>query len=394
MASSLLYGLQPIGALGSLNESEVIMNNKALTVLLIVCLPFVFSGCGEREAKTESEPPVVGTFTINSENVPLTSLISGRVTAYRVAEVRPQVSGLVLKRLFAEGGYVDEGQQLYQIDPDTYKANFAKARANMLNLEKLALRKENLKNQRSISDQDYEDSLYAWEQAKADTELARLNLEYCQVKAPLSGKIGRSNITEGALVTNGQAQAMAVINQLDPIFIDLTPAMNQILKVERLFDGLADAQKYHQGASVKLFLEDGSAYPLTGTIKFLNNSVDEATGTVTLRAEFPNPDHRLLPGMFVRAEITEGVIDDGILVPQQALTRDLKGGAQVWVINADDTVSLRSVVADRTVGNTWLVTEGLDHGERVVTQGLQKLTTGLKVKPRAATNLEIVLAYK
>lgn len=369
------------------------MSNKTLIALLLLCLPFGAAGCGGQDSKSESDPPVVGTFTINSESVPLTSLISGRVIAYRVAEVRPQVSGIVLKRMFEEGGYVQEGQELYQIDPDSYKANFTKAQANMVNLEKLALRKENLKKQRSISDQDYEDTLYAWQQAKADTELARLNLEYCQVKAPLSGKIGRSNITEGALVTNGQAQPMAVINQLDPVFIDLTPAMNQILKVERLFDGAAEAQQYHLGASVKLFLEDGSAYPWTGRIKFLNNSVDEGTGTVTLRAEFPNPDHRLLPGMFVRAEITEGVIEDGLLVPQQALTRDVKGGAQVWVLNDDDTVSLRSVKADRTVGNTWLVTEGLKSGERVVTQGLQKLVAGMTVSPQAATNLDIILAF-
>ena len=369
------------------------MTNKTLIVLLIACLPFLPTGCGRQDSKAESPPPVVGTYTINSESVPLTSLVSGRVTAYRVAEVRPQVSGIVLKRMFEEGAYVKEGQQLYQIDPDTYKAGFAKAQANMLNLEKLARRKESLKNQRSISDQDYEDSLYAWEQARADTELARLNLEYCQVKAPLNGKIGRSNITEGALVTNGQPQAMTTINQLDPVFIDLSPAMNQILKAERLFEGAADAQKYHLGASVKLFLEDGSPYPLTGRIKFLNNSVDEATGTVALRAEFPNPDHRLLPGMFVRAEITEGIIEGGILIPQQALTRDLKGDAQVWVVNADNTVSLRRVEADRTVGNTWLVTSGLENGERVVSQGLQKLTNGMTVSPQAATNLEIIMAF-
>ena len=370
------------------------MTNKVFTILLIACLPLAVTGCDDHDSKAESSPPVVGTYTINSESVTLTSLISGRVIAYRVAEVRPQVSGIVLKRMFEEGGYVEEGQQLYQVDSNTYKANFAKAQANMLNLEKLSIRKGNLKNQRSISEQDYEDSLYAWEQAKADTELARLNLEYCQVRAPLSGKIGRSNITEGALVTNGQAQAMAVINQLDPIFIDLTPAMNQILKTERLFPGGAEARKLGLGATVKLYLEDGSAYPLTGRIKFLDNNVDEATGTVALRAEFPNPDHQLLPGMFVRAEITEGVIDEGILVPQQALTRDMKGGAQVWVVNADNTVSLRSVEADRTVGNTWLVISGLQSGERVVTQGLQKLANGMAVRPQEATNLSLVLAFK
>lgn len=360
---------------------------------LIICLTIAVTGCDNSTPAVSRPAPVVGVYTIKSADVPLTTFVSGRVAAYRVAEVRPQVSGIVLKRMFEEGAIVEEGQQLYQIDPDTYRANHAKASANMTNLEKLSQRKENLKNQRSISTQDYEDTLYAWEQAKADTELTRLSLDYCQVKAPLNGKIGRSNITEGALVTNGQAQPMAVINQLDPIFVDLTPAMNRILQTESMFASLAAESGFYQNAPVKLVLGDGSSYPLQGQIKFLDNNVDEATGTVALRAEFPNLSHKLLPGMFVQAEITEGVLKDGILLPQQALFRDTKGQAQVWVVTDDDKVEQRTIVADRPVGNAWLVTSGLADGDRVVTEGLQKLANGLSVAPRPATNVELKLAF-
>ncbi len=224
--------------------------------------------------------------------------------------------------------------------------------------------------------------------------LAALNLAYCQVKAPLTGRIGRSSITEGALVTSGQAQAMAVINQVDPIFVDLTPAMTQLLKVEETFRAGQADPAFFQEADVWLTLEDGSVYPLAGKIKFLDNRVDEGTGTVTLRAEFPNPNGRLLPGMYVRARVQEGVIKEGKVIPQQALTRDIKGNPQVWVVNAENVVELRKVTADRTLGNTWLITDGLAAGDRVVTEGLQRLAKGMEVSPREAGNVDIKLAFR
>ena len=368
---------------------------KKLLHAIVLSAMLALGGCNDSNQSAQAPPaPEVGTYTVKSERIPLSTELPGRTTAYRVAEVRPQVNGIVLKRLFEEGAIVQEGDQLYQIDPDVYKATYDKAVANMENLEKAAQRKASLKDQKSISAQDYEDALYAWEQAKADVELARLNLTYCQVKAPLSGRIGRSSITEGALVTNGQAQTMAVINQVDPIFVDLTPAMTQLLRVEKTFRSGQSDPAFLQDADVWLTLEDGSVYHLAGKIKFLDNKVDEGTGTVTLRAEFPNPDGKLLPGMYVRARVQEGIVDDGKIVPQQALFRGMKGEPQVWVVTENNTVEVRKIKADRTLGNTWLVTEGLKAGEKVVTEGLQRLTAGMAVTPKDASNLDIKLAYR
>ena len=373
--------------------SEDIM--KKLLSAIVISAALLLPGCNDASQTSQGPPATeVGVYTVKSEPVPLSTELPGRTTAYRVAEVRPQVSGIVLKRKFEEGAMVKEGDELYQIDPDVYKANYDKAVANMENLERVAKRKQSLVAQKSISAQDYEDALYAWEQAKADVELARLNLTYCQVKAPLSGRIGRSNITEGALVTNGQAQAMAVINQVNPMFVDLTPAMTQLLKVESTFRSGQAEPSFFQEAEVWLTLEDGSVYPLAGHIKFLDNAVDQGTGTVTLRAEFPNPDGRLLPGMYVRARVQEGIVNDGMVIPQQALFRDIKGQPQVWVVGEDNIVASRAVKADRTLGNTWLVTEGLKAGDKVVTEGLQRLANGQLVAPREAGNIDIKLAFR
>lgn len=366
---------------------------KVLSSLLLSAF-FILPGCNDAGQNAQAPPaPTVGTYTVKSEAIAVSTELPGRTTAYRTAEVRPQVNGIVLKRKFEEGAIVQEGQELYQIDPDVYKANYSKAVANTENLERAAKRQARLKDQNSVSAQDYEDALYAWEKAKADVELARLNLVYTQVKAPLTGRIGKSNITEGALVTNGQAQVMAVINQIDPIFVDLTPAMTLLLKVENSFRAGEAEPAFFQDADVWLTLEDGSVYPLAGKIKFLNNEVDQSTGTVTLRAEFPNPDGRLLPGMYVRARVQEGIVPDGKVIPQQALVRGIKGQAQVWVINEDNIAELREIKAERTIGNTWLVSGGLEPGEKVVTEGLQRLARGMTVSPREADNLDIKLAF-
>ena len=368
---------------------------KKFVSALLLSAVLILPGCNDSSQNAQSRPaPEVGIYTVKSEVIPVSTELPGRTTAYRVAEVRPQVSGIVLKRKFEEGSLVEEGQELYQIDPDVYKANYDKAVANMENLERTAKRQASLKDRNSISAQDYEDALYAWEKSKADVELARLNLVYTQVKAPLAGRIGKSNITEGALVTNGQAQAMAVINQIDPMFVDLTPAMTQLLKVESTFRSEQADPAFLQDADVWLTMEDGSVYPLAGKIKFLNNEVDQSTGTVTLRAEFPNPEGRLLPGMYVRARVQEGIVQDGKVIPQQALVRGIKGQAQVWVVGEDNVVELRDVKADRTLGNTWLVTGGLQAGDRVVTEGLQQLAKGMTVNPRDASNVDIKLAYR
>ncbi len=364
------------------------------SIFLTALLMFSAAGCdGEKSAGRQPPSPEVGTYTVKSEPVTLTTELPGRTIACRVAEVRPQVNGIVQKRLFEEGSLVREGAGLYRIDSAVYRASYDKALARLQNTERTAGRLSTLKDRQSLSAQDYEDALYAWEQAKADAELARLNLEYCQVNAPLSGRIGRSNITEGALVTNGQAQALAVIQQIDPIYVDLTPAVSRILKADRRMETAGADSSFFQGAEVSLILEDGSPYPLTGRIKFLDNEVDQGTGSVALRAEFPNPDGKLLPGMFVRARVVESVRRDAALVPQQALTRDREGRALVWVVTDGGLAERREVTAERTVGNTWLVTAGLADGERVVTEGLGRLSPGLAVTPREAGNVNVQLAF-
>ena len=379
-------------------HTESIMKIRSITLIAAAVLFMVMnSGCGESQAtaeqRTQAPSPAVGVYTVKSEMVQLTAEFPGRTGAYRVAEVRPQVEGIILRRLFEEGAVVEEGQKLYEIDSAKYRAAYDKALALADNTGRTARRQESLKDRQSLSAQDYENALYAWQQAQADAELARLDLEYCRITAPITGRIGRSNITEGALVTSGQAQALAVIQQIDPIFVDLNPAVTKILKADQNRPGEEMAEAYYQGAEVILTLADGSQYPLPGAIKFLDSSVEEGTGTVTLRAEFPNPQGKLLPGMFVRAQVVEKEIPDGKLIPQQALFRDQKGQAQVWKVGADDVVEKVNVEVDRTIGNAWLVTAGLDDGDRVVTEGLQKMAQGLQVSPKASELVEIQLAF-
>ena len=366
---------------------------KKLFATLILSLSLTACGDGQNAGKGRPAP-TVGVYTIKSEAIPLASMLPGRTRAYRVSEIRPQVNGIVLTRSFIEGSMVAEGEELYQINPDIYKANYDKAKARMDNLDRSVKRKESLKKQASISDQDYEDTLYSLAQAKADVELARLNLEYSKVAAPFSGHIGKSNITEGALVTSGQAQAMAVINQVDPILVDLTPSINHLLAVDKNFQTEEDKPAFLQDSEVWLTLEDGSRYPLAGKMKFIDNEVDTGTGTVTMRAEFPNPKGTLLPGMYVRALVQEGVIPQGIVVPQQALVRDMKGNPQVWVVTEDNSVQLKPIATNRTLGNTWLVTGGLKAGDRVVTEGLQRLANDMPVTPEEAKNVTIKLDYE
>lgn len=366
-----------------------------LYAALIISFSLALSGCGDGQRSGQSAPPlVVGVYTVESKAIPLSTTLPGRTIAYRTAEVRPQVNGIVLKRTFEEGSMVTAGQDLYQIDPDIYKANYDRELALVEKLGRTAERQKSLKDQKSVSDQDYEDAHYAWEQAKANMELTRLNLAYSQIKAPVAGRIGKSTITEGALVTNGQAQAMAVINQIDPMFVDLTPSMNQLLQIERTFSTDQEKPAFLQDTDVQLTLEDGSIYALPGKMKFLDNEVNQGTGTVTLRAEFPNPKSQLLPGMYVRAQVQEGILPEGMVIPQQALIRDMKGNPQVWVVGPDNVIQLKSIKADRTLGNTWLVTEGLEPGDRGITEGLhQRLANGMVVSPKAAENVDIKLAY-
>jgi RND family efflux transporter, MFP subunit len=318
----------------------------------------------------------------------VTTELPGRTDAFRVAEVRPQVSGIVLRRNFTEGSDISAGDSLYQIDPATYKAAYDSAKGEMAKAEAAAniahltvKRYEPLVGTQYISRQEYDQAVANARQAdasviaaQASVETARINLAYTKVSSPINGRIGKSSVTEGALVTNGQASALATVQQLDPIYVDVTQSSNDFMHLKQ-----SNLQKNNATSSVQLLMENGQPYPLKGTLQFSDVTVDESTGSITLRAVFPNPQHRLLPGMFVRARIDEGIQPDAILVPQQGVTRTPRGDATVLVVNDKDQVELRNVIAPQAIGERWLITEGLKDGDRVVVSGLQKIHPGATV---------------
>ncbi|AGN80356.1 MULTISPECIES: toluene efflux RND transporter periplasmic adaptor subunit TtgA [Pseudomonas] len=361
----------------------------AVTALVsAVALATLLSGCKKEEAAPAAQAPQVGVVTIQPQAFTLTSELPGRTTAYRVAEVRPQVNGIILKRLFKEGSDVKEGQQLYQIDPAVYEANLGNAQANLQATRSLAERYKQLIDEQAVSKQEYDDANAKRLQAEASLKSAQIDLRYTKVLAPISGRIGRSTFTEGALVSNGQTNAMATIQQLDPIYVDVTQSTAELLKLRR---DLASGQLKKAGenaASVQLVLEDGSLFKQEGRLEFSEVSVDETTGSVTLRALFPNPDHTLLPGMFVHARLNAGVNANAILAPQQGVTRDLKGSPTALVVNQENKVELRQLKASRTLGSDWLIEEGLNPGDRLITEGLQYVRPGVEVKVSEATNVK------
>lgn len=348
----------------------------------------LLAGCQDQQKPAAQKTPDVGVVTLKSESVLLSSDLPGRTSAYRVAEVRPQVSGIVQKRFFNEGAQVSKGQQLYQIDPASYQAAVEKAQANLDTTRNLAERYKRLVESKAISRQQYDDADASYKQAVAELKMARINLEYTRVLAPISGRISRSTITEGALVTTGQADALASINQLDPIYVDVTQASTDMLRLRRAMESGQLSMAGPDQVQIQLTLEDGSAYEQPGALKFSEVTVDPTTGAVTLRAAFANPNGLLLPGMFVHARLAEGVRQQAILVPQQGITRDLKGQATALVIGADNKAELREVKTLRTVGNQWLIEAGLQAGDRVITEGVQLAKPGLSLNPVPAKNID------
>ncbi|MGE8415925.1 MAG: efflux RND transporter periplasmic adaptor subunit EmhA [Pseudomonas sp.] len=360
----------------------------AVTALVTaVALASLLSGCKKEEAAPAPQAPQVGVVTLQPQAFTLTSELPGRTTAFRIAEVRPQVNGIILKRLFKEGGDVKEGQQLYQIDPSIYEATLKSAEANLQSTRSISDRYKQLVNEQAVSRQEYDTAVANRLQSEASLQNAQINLRYTKVLSPLTGRIGRSSVTEGALVSNGQATAMAVIQQLDPIYVDVTQSSVELLELRRELDSGRLQKVGDNAAKVKLTLEDGSQYKLDGKLEFSEVSVDETTGSVTLRAVFPNPDHTLLPGMFVHAQLQAGVNSAAILAPQQGVTRDLKGTPTALVVGPDNKVELRQLKASRTVGNQWLVDDGLKAGDRLITEGLQFVKPGIEVKASEATNV-------
>ncbi|MFJ9989159.1 efflux RND transporter periplasmic adaptor subunit [Pseudomonas putida] len=361
----------------------------AVTALVsAVALATLLSGCKKEEAAPAAQAPQVGVVTLQPQAFTLTSELPGRTSAYRVAEVRPQVNGIILKRLFKEGSDVKEGQQLYQIDPAVYEANLGNAQANLQATRSLAERYKQLIDEQAVSKQEYDDANAKRLQAEASLKSAQIDLRYTKVLAPISGRIGRSSVTEGALVSNGQTNAMATIQQLDPIYVDVTQSTAELLKLRRDLESGRLQKAGDNAAKVQLVLEDGSKFAGEGRLEFSEVSVDETTGSVTLRAVFANPDHTLLPGMFVHARLQAGVNANAILAPQQGVTRDLKGSPTALVVNKDNKVELRQLKASRTLGNEWLIEEGLNPGDRLITEGLQFVRPGVEVKVSEATNVK------
>ncbi|MBJ6800130.1 efflux RND transporter periplasmic adaptor subunit [Geomonas propionica] len=369
---------------------------QLLSVVVVLSGSLLLAGCGKKQqqAGPPMGPAEVGVIEVKPERVALTTELPGRTSPYLIAEVRPQVSGIVLKRVFTEGSDVKAGQVLYQIDPATYQAAYASAKASEARAEANVLPAK-LKEERfrelvkinAVSKQDYDAAYAALKQAEADVasakaavETARINLAYTKVTAPISGRIGRSTVTDGALVTASQPTALATIQQLSTVYVDVTQSSSDMLKLNRsLATGLLKRDQAGQ-ARVKLLLEDGTPYPVTGSLKFSDVTVDQSTGSITVRAVFPNPKQTLLPGMFVRAILEEGINESAILIPQRGVTRNAAGQAIVMVVGAENKVEPRPIQVARTVGDAWLVSSGLKPGEKVILEGLQKARPGTQVK--------------
>ncbi|MCS2156151.1 efflux RND transporter periplasmic adaptor subunit [Scandinavium sp. H11S7] len=366
---------------------SILSSLLASTLLLSSC-----DNAGDRPQHPQT--PHVTVHVITRAPLSVTTELPGRTTAFRIAEVRPQVSGIILHRNFIEGGDIQAGESLYQIDPATYQAAWnsakgdeAKAAAAATIAHLTVKRYLPLLGTQYVSRQDYDQAVANAQQAdasvmaaKAAVETARINVAYTKVTSPISGRIGKSSVTEGALVTNGQSQALATVQQLDPIYVDVTQSSSDFMRLKQ--------QSLEHGSdtkSVELVMENGQPYSLKGTLQFSDVTVDESTGSITLRAIFPNPQHTLLPGMFVRARIDEGVQPNAILVPQQGVTRTPRGDATVLVVNAKNQVEARSVTASQAVGNQWLISNGLNTGDKVIVSGLQKVRPGVSVTSESDT---------
>jgi membrane fusion protein, multidrug efflux system len=354
--------------------------------LRLLCLFAALSALTACSHKQEAPPPpppaAVKVVTVQNQSVSLTTELPGRTVAYRVAEIRPQVSGVIQKRMFVEGSDVKSGQQLYQIDPAPYQAAYESASALATSAIRQAERFKPLAEVNAVSKQDYDNAVATAAQNKASADTAHINLVYTKLLSPISGRIGRSAVTEGALVTANQTTALATVQQLDPIYVDVTQPSAVLLRLKReLAAGQLIAASSTE-AEVKLTLEDGSNYGPRGKLQFTEVSVDETTGSVTLRALFPNPDKLLLPGMFVHEQIEEGRRNAALLVPQLAITHNQKGEPTALVVGPDNKVELRTLTTERAIGDKWLVTSGLKAGERVIVEGIQFAKPGAQVSPQ------------
>ncbi|MDX8163108.1 multidrug efflux RND transporter periplasmic adaptor subunit AdeD [Acinetobacter pittii] len=367
---------------------SVFFNHKYLWLLPLLLF---LNGC-------DSDPPApkniqqVGTITIKPETIESNYQLAGRTVASEISQVRPQVNGVVIEQLFKEGTQVSKGQPLYKIDSSLYRdgvdeaaGNLALAKATVNSTRLQAERYKELIKVNGVSQQELDNAQSAYEQAKATVAVneavlktARTNLRYTQVSAPISGRIGRSSITRGALVTSAQTDPLATIQKLDPMYVDLTQSSDEYMALRKQ---LAENGIKPTELSVRLKLENGTAYAEQGTFKFSDVAVDEATGSVTLRAAFPNPNNALLPGLYVRAELGTGTRPNSVLIPQGALFRDAEGNPLVWIVGKDNKAEQRKITLGDAIDNRWLVTSGLKAGDQVIVEGLQGLSAGMTIEP-------------
>lgn len=350
----------------------------------LLCITLFLTACDNSSQNTQTTSPLsVDVLTLTPQPITVNADLPGRLASVQQAEVRPQVGGVVIKRLFKEGTEVKAGEPLYLIDPATYQAAFEKANAEFIDSQRIYQRYQRLAADQAVSQQDLQTAQSTYLQAKADRDTAKVNLGYTQVRASISGRIGRSSITQGALVTADQTTALATITQLNPMYVDITESASDMLALRRAFASGQLEKVGDNAAGVKLTLEDGSQYPLTGHLDFSEVQVEEGTGSITLRATFPNPDAILLPGMFVRARLTQGVVQRGILIPQRAVLRDSRNLPYVYLVTQENKVVQREVTLGQMQQGQWQVTAGLQAGDRIATNHVQDLTQGNTVSPQS-----------
>lgn len=375
------------------------LQNKSILIgfagILAGCL--MLAGCQKQnaaEGRVQAAPPEVGVETLQPQRVSITSELPGRTSAFLIAEVRPQVGGIIQKRLFREGSEVKAGDVLYQIDPATYqaalnsgKAALSKAEASRDTLRLKAERHRDLVKIKAVSQQEYDNAIGALKEAEADVEAAkaaletaRINLAYTRVASPITGRIGKSSVTVGALVTASQNLPLSTVQQIDPIYVDVVQSSAELLHLKQILSKEKLKTDGSGQTRARLLLENGTQYPLEGTLQFSDVTVEQSTGSITVRAVFPNPEFVLLPGMYVRAIIEEGVQERAILAPQQGITRNARGKPTALVVNADNQVEQRILKVDRAMGDKWLVSEGLAPGDRLIVEGLQKVKPGSPVQ--------------
>jgi len=368
---------------------------KVFAIISVYTGVLLIGGCGKSTGnQPQAGPPEVAVIEAKPERIAMTTELNGRTSAYLIAEVRPQVSGIIQKRLFTEGGDVKAGSVLYQIDPATYQAAYdsaratlAKAEANLITIRLKADRYKELVAIKAVSQQDYDDISAALKQAEAEVmgskaavETAHINLTYTRVNAPIDGRIGRSSVTTGALVTASQPTPLATIQKIDPVYVDVTQSSADLLQLQQNMASGRLKKGASGQAKVKLILENNAPYPLEGVLQFRDVTVDQTTGTFILRIVFPNPKGVLLPGMYVRAVLEEGVNENAILIPQQAVSRDTKGNPLCLIVDGENKVQIRMLTIERAIADKWLITAGLAAGDKIIAEGIQKARPGSPVK--------------